>query len=138
MTDTRLRQQRLDRLLAAARAREATALRDLGRAISAEADASARRTRILALMQETTPLTGTGGPAPLMAAAQLRSLLAPARSAAGVDLELAAARRQRAQRAAEIARARIRKLAELLLEARRAATAEADRKVDMPTRKAVQ
>lgn len=135
MTDSRLRQHRLDRLLTAARARETRALRDLGSAIAAEADASARRSRILALMQDTTPLTGTGGPAPLMAAAQLRSLLAPARSAAGVDLELAEARRQRAQRAAEIARARIRKLAELLLETRREAAADAARKADMPARK---
>ncbi|TPE60145.1 hypothetical protein FJQ54_12100 [Sandaracinobacter neustonicus] len=135
MPDARTRLRRLILLLRAARVREATALRELGAAISAEADASARRNRILSLLQDTTPLMGAIPSGSLAAGAQLRSLLAPAQASAAVEIEAAARRRVRAQQAVESARARCRRLADSLTATRREADAETERFADPAPRR---
>lgn len=125
MTDARTRLRRLILLLRAARVREAIALRELGAAISAEAEACARRNRILSLMQETTPLTGPIPSGSLASGAQLRSLLAPAAANAVVEIEAAARRRTRAQKLVESGRARTSRLTDRLAATRKEAETEA-------------
>ena len=127
MTDARTRLRRLILLLRAARVREAAALRELGAAISAEAEACARRNRILTLMQETAPLAGPIPSGSLAAGAQLRSLLAPAQAGASVEIEAAARRRARAQKLVESGRARTSRLTDRLAATRREAEAETQR-----------
>ena len=112
------------------------ALRELGRAIAAEAAAAARRNRVLALVADSASPVGSVSADRLIAGAHLRGLLTPAGAAARQEVDAAAQRRALAQQTAEQARARSGHIAEQVAESRHAGERAAERAADRPARRA--
>jgi len=125
MNNSLARIRRLARLQAMGDSAARTSERAFAQAIADAANAAARLSHIEGLILTAAPLAIAGNGAALAAAAQLRALLLPAAEMAESRLHSAVANRSDAEARLVQSRARSRRLAEIVQEARTASTRHA-------------
>lgn len=126
MTDSRTRVRRLARLQAMGDSAARSSERAFANAIAEAANAAAQLSHIEGLILTAAPLTIASSAAGLAAAAQLRALLLPAAEMAEARLLSAVVQKSDAEARLAHSRARSRRLAEIVHEARAAETRHAE------------